>query len=110
MPVQQNIAPPLTHVEAERVFDIISITRGERGGARNTRRPAQQKNRRRMFTALDEPNMSTWRQASGVHVLEEGEVVTFGQAVKKLTDCPKGEAPSREQMLFTLEVLARYRP
>jgi len=110
MPVQQNIAPPLTHTEAERTFDLISICRGERDGTYNSGRPAAQRARRRMFTAIDEPNTATWRTAAGIYLLEEGDVVTFGEAVRKHSQSGRGETPSRDQMLFTLEVLARYRP
>jgi len=110
MPVQHNIAPPLTHVEEERLFDLISACRGEQGGQFNRNRPAQRHNRRRLFTAIDEPNRATWRAASGIYLLEKGEVITFGEAVKKHTDSAPGETPTREQMFATLEILARFRP
>ncbi|MGW8431209.1 hypothetical protein ACWGJ9_08795 [Curtobacterium citreum] len=111
MPVQHNIAPPLTHLELERAFDLITICRGEQDadktGIRNNRRPKGRFARQDMFKALDEPDASTWRVAVKVYLIDGGEVINWGEAVMKYTDKQPGEVPTRAQLFHSLEQVAR---
>jgi hypothetical protein len=112
MPVQHNIAPPLTHLELERVFDLITICRGEqdpdKAGILNNTRPKARFARRDMFSALDEPNRATWRTAAGAYLIDGDDVITFGEATMKYADKKAGEVPTREQMFHALEQVARH--
>ncbi|WIE80858.1 hypothetical protein [Curtobacterium sp. MCSS17_016] len=112
MPVQHNIAPPLTHLQLERAFDLITICRGEQDaekfGMLNNARPTARFARREMFSALDEPNRATWRKAAGVYLIDNGEVINWGEAVMKYTDKHEGDTPTREQMFRALEQVARH--
>ncbi len=113
MPVQHNIAPPLTHLELERAFDLITICRGEQDaekfGILNHNRPVARRERARMFTALDEPSNATWRMASGLHLIDNGEVINWGEATVKYAGKDEGDTPTREQMFQALEQVARHR-
>lgn len=110
MPVQHNIAPPLTHLELERAFDLITICRGEQGGVINDHRPKACRERARMFRALDEPSNATWREVNMTYLIDEGDVIiNWGEAVLKYTDKEKGSgAPTREQLFHSLEQIARH--
>jgi hypothetical protein len=108
MPVQHNIAPPLTHLELERAFDLITICRGEQNGILNDARPKARRERARMFRALDEPNNATWRSASGLHLIDNGEVINWGEATAKYADKGDGDTPTREQLFRALEAVARH--